>query len=847
MIFYYSERKKSTTTASTPTSSKLGYQEINKSKTLELLNLFKTRRSIGLDLETNGLEPLKHSILLFILGNEEHQLVIDVTTVNLLNLIPKDYFKDLKVVAHNLKFDYSFIYFKYKLELYDIWCTYITEKKINQGIKIVAKLDSLIYNRLGVKLDKSSQKTFVGENPKSFNPTEKQIMYAANDVAYLIPLAKRQYEVADSLNLTFYLTKIGNPLLLPITQSELEGFKLNTSQWVDNVTNDWNKKYELELQLDELALKLINDVKEENKKYFQGMSLTRKRTKPEFPIRIDLLGNSFIDEEYIKARNKQFFNWSNDDDVKELIAKLGLELPTELDIKAGKDVKLSKELYVKGQPIVPTIFINAKIKTKRLTNNIHSAIKFTVGADALRTMVKENPKVKHKELIETLIKYKEVAHTLTAFGFNYLAKIMESTNKVHTVFRTEEASTGRFQSGGGKESKGGSVRINSQNIPAKNEIRTCFGTDEGYSVVTCDLSGAEVVIMCDFANDSHLYDLAVVKDDAHSPIATACWKAVFKYRIFKKLIKLRLDEETSDSTLKDDFMISYREDFKEDEKFIDWCEKVLIHLTNEDYKNEIRKEIEAATTFIINKQVNKPMRNAFKPITFGSVYGMFPSKCASSLNIPLDEADIVIQVIQTTIPDTFKFVLSNADLAAKQGFVVLNNRTYSRINYPYVREAIKNKVKPDRKSLSNARNSARNACIQGTQADMVKESIVEIFNYCRENNLNDIRLLSTIHDEVVYKVPENMDGKSDAWFKNPKTVIYSADKKRLYNAAELLKLNDPIYKDHVKKIVMKDGDLDYAEVSFSLFIVLTLKTVTKRYLRHFSMGSSMEINKTWVK
>lgn len=846
MIYYYTERKNTTTTTNTTNGVQEGYEVVNKEKALGILKNFKKNKSIGLDLETNGLEPLKHDILLLILGNEDNQLVIDLTTVKFNNIIEKDYFKDLRVVAHNLKFDYGFLYFKYELELYDIWCTYISEKKINQGIKVVARLDNLISTRLNVKLDKSAQKTFVGENPKSFIPTSKQIIYAAKDVAYLIPLAKSQFNTAKNLNLVFYLTEIGNPLLIPITQSELEGFKIDTVKWTSNVANDWEKKYELELKLDDIAVKLISETEESNRKYFQGMSLTRKRTKPEFPIRTDLLGNTYIDDEYIKSRNKQFFNWSNDDDVKEFFAKLRLEIPTELDMKLGKDLRLSKDVYQKGMPIVPEINETAKIKTKRLYNTIHNAIKFTVGADALRTMVKENPNVKHKDLIEVLIKYKEVAHTLNAFGFNYLNKIMESTNKVHTVFRTEEASTGRFQSGGGKESKGGSVRINSQNIPAKNEIRTCFGTDNGYSVVTCDLSGAEVVIMCDFANDSHLYDLAVVKDDAHSPIATACWKAVFKYRIYKKILSYNYSNFTP-QTAKEEFMIFYKEEAKDDSKFKEWCNKCLLNIDNEKLREEILKDVDDAINFIINKQVNKPMRNAFKPITFGSVYGMFPSKCASSLNIPLDEAEIVIQVIQTTIPDTFKFVIGNAELAAKQGFVVLNTRTYSRINYPYVLDAIKKKIKPDKKSLSNAKNSARNACIQGTQADMVKEAIVEIYKYCRANNLNDIKLLSTIHDEVVYKVPENMDGKSDAWFKNPKFVTFTADKERLYNAMDLLKLDDPSYKDHIIRIVKKDNDLDFAEVSFSLFIVLTLKTITKRYLRNFSMGSSMEINKTWVK
>ena len=51
---------------------------------------------------------------------------------------------------------------------------------------------------------------------------------------------------------------------------------------------------------------------------------------------------------------------------------------------------------------------------------------------------------------------------------------------------------------------------------------------------------------------------------------------------------------------------------------------------------------------------------------------------------------------------------------------------------------------------SNISGIARNAPIQGTQADMIKESLIAVHSYNKWNKL-DADILNTVHDELVIK------------------------------------------------------------------------------------------------
>ena len=188
----------------------------------------------------------------------------------------------------------------------------------------------------------------------------------------------------------------------------------------------------------------------------------------------------------------------------------------------------------------------------------------------------------------------------------------------------------------------------------------------------------------------------------------------------------------------------------------------------------------------------------------------------------------MIDSIKKEVPDVFAMVEKASQFAMTHGYVVHNARTNSRRWYTPVIEAQKKleqmkqdfpdalvpglpfdlpykkaKVKHimDFKVSSQCESTARNTRIQGTQADMVKEAIVEIYDLCTRNDMN-ITLLGTVHDECIYKHPIGYE------------VVCP-------------------YRNEV----VKAGD----------FIAHAMKTVANRYLNNVEMGADYETKLTWTK
>ena len=152
-------------------------------------------------------------------------------------------------------------------------------------------------------------------------------------------------------------------------------------------------------------------------------------------------------------------------------------------------------------------------------------------------------------------------------------------------------------------------------------------------------------------------------------------------------------------------------------------------------------------------------------------------------------------------------VETNAKFAVTNGYLILNTRTNSRIWYEKVIEARRNESSMTFMDTIEVEGSARNAPIQGTQADMVKEAMVYIDSEIRRQNL-DIRLLGQVHDEV----------------------IYDFDKKHMEINIEYINEKNEVSLVHA-------GD----------FIKLNLCKVANRYLGYIKISAEQHIGETWTK
>jgi len=176
--------------------------------------------------------------------------------------------------------------------------------------------------------------------------------------------------------------------------------------------------------------------------------------------------------------------------------------------------------------------------------------------------------------------------------------------------------------------------------------------------------------------------------------------------------------------------------------------RVLAHLSKDPNltKAFINKEdIHEATAKAIFKkeEVSKDERRSAKAINFGIVYGISSWGLSNDIGISVKQAEDFINKYHESFPNILPYTKSLIDKAKKDGYVetLFNRRRYIRdinsANYN-LREFSK--------------RTAMNAPIQGTAADILKLSMVNLDKALKANNLHS-RLVLTIHDEVVLNVP----------------------------------------------------------------------------------------------
>lgn len=190
---------------------------------------------LALDTETTGLDPFTSKLLLIQIGAEAgDQVVIDVqkTIVAHPDLLKE--FKDVMenpqqvFILHNGKFDYKMIKQSLGIELLHLRDTMIAAQLIRAGLqKKGFGLDDLTHDYNLGDMSKAVRQTFIGHDG---NFTDKQIQYAADDVAYLHKLHK--VLVLDIVDLRLDSVYNLECAVIPVTgDMELNGLNLDFAKW----------------------------------------------------------------------------------------------------------------------------------------------------------------------------------------------------------------------------------------------------------------------------------------------------------------------------------------------------------------------------------------------------------------------------------------------------------------------------------------------------------------------------------------------------------------------------------------------------------------------------------------
>jgi len=156
----------------------------------DLYEKYKTSEYLAVDTEAMGLIHGRDRLCLIQISNEfkiTSCIKIDNGVCDASNLKSLFENKDILKIFHFARFDIAALKSNLKINTQNIFCTKIASK-LARTYTNKHGLKDLVYEMIGVELDKSSQSSDWGNEEQL---SQEQINYAANDVRYLIETMKK--------------------------------------------------------------------------------------------------------------------------------------------------------------------------------------------------------------------------------------------------------------------------------------------------------------------------------------------------------------------------------------------------------------------------------------------------------------------------------------------------------------------------------------------------------------------------------------------------------------------------------------------------------------------------------
>ncbi len=179
------------------------------------------------------------------------------------------------------------------------------------------------------------------------------------------------------------------------------------------------------------------------------------------------------------------------------------------------------------------------------------------------------------------------------------------------------------------------------------------------------------------------------------------------------------------------------------------------------------KDIHLETAIkLFGEEKAKEKRNFAKSINFGLLYGMGSRKLSQELGISGKEAKEIIQNYFKAFPTVKNYLEEIENRVKKQGYVETLLKRRRIFDYENATPMAKAAILRE----------AVNTVFQGSAADLIKLSMLEIHNLIEKENLkNKANMLLQIHDELIFEIKDNLAEKLSKQFANIMENIYKLD------------------------------------------------------------------------
>lgn len=166
------------------------------------------------------------------------------------------------------------------------------------------------------------------------------------------------------------------------------------------------------------------------------------------------------------------------------------------------------------------------------------------------------------------------------------------------------------------------------------------------------------------------------------------------------------------------------------------CKSLIAAFQNDE---DIHTHVASEVFNVPEEAVTKQMRRCAKAVIFGIIYGISGFGLGENLHISKSEADDFIEKFHKLYPEVKNYTDTEVSLAKEKGYVTtLFGRTR-------VIEEINN---PNYLIRQMGERMAMNTPIQGTSADIMKLSMINVYNRFMREGITS-KILLQVHDEII--------------------------------------------------------------------------------------------------
>jgi DNA polymerase-1 len=334
------------------------------------------------------------------------------------------------------------------------------------------------------------------------------------------------------------------------------------------------------------------------------------------------------------------------------------------------------------------------------------------------------------EFLKLYFNYKESSKLVTTYGQGHLNMIHPNTGRCHTVYHQLGAASGRMSCGSNKPNHElaalkrldpkNCTFCNFQQLPADEDTRGAFVSEEGNLLISSDFSALESRLGADIYNEPSMIDEYINgSGDMHSLMAITFYSDQMEQGITTKEVK-----------------------------------KKYPHL----------RKAAKSPEFLIQFG--------------GSAFGL-----AKQLGISEQEAQSYVDKYYNMFKGIADFKSKGSKFVREYGYVEMCKYTGHkmfwwdhkkwlkrqssftqefwedyRINHKNTGDYVAMEVKEHFQAVSKWDRMALNGPTQGTGCIILKDSMITLFKWIIDNNyFNKVKIVAAVHDELVVEFPENIN------------------------------------------------------------------------------------------